>query len=145
MRKGVFGRKFKRTKNERRRLFQGLVKALLLRDGIRTTLARAKAIVPLVEKMVTRAKQADQQALDILNKELADYALVKKFVNQAKARFAGRKSGYTKIFRLGKRRGDAAESVFLTFSDTPVVEKPPAKVNKTTEAVVKKKTSKTKK
>ena len=117
MRHSYFGRKLKRTKNERRRLFQGLVRELILRGSLRTTLAKAKAVQPLAEKLVTLAKKGSDREVE---KQLASKYTEKQLMDDAKTRFAQRKSGFTRIIRLGKRLGDSTEEVLLQFVDERV-------------------------
>ncbi len=114
MRHSYFGRKLSRTKNERRRLFQGLARDLILRGTIKTTLGKAKAVQPLVEKLVTLAKKGQARGV---KKELASKDIEKILLQDAKTRFANRTSGFTRIVKLGKRLGDATEEVLLQFVD----------------------------
>lgn len=113
MRHRVFGKKLSRTKNERRRLLQGLARDLIGRGSLRTTYARAKAVRPLVEKLVTRAKNGSAAATIAIKRVLSDKQTEKLLRSDAKTRFAGRTSGFTRIVKLGPRTGDAAEEVLL--------------------------------
>lgn len=119
MRHGVFGRKLSRNTNERKRLFTVLTQQLVVYGGITTTLAKAKAVQPMVEKLITKSKKEKGWAL---------------------ARFPNRKSGYTRIVKLGTRYGDGAEQVKFSFVDP----KPEVKVEEP-KKVVKKKYAKTNK
>ena len=121
MRHAVFGRKFSRTKNERRRLFQGLIRDLIIRGSIKTTLAKAKAVQPLAEKLVTKAKKGDRTSRIQLGKVIDHDAIEKQLLNDAKTRFGSRQSGFTRIIKLGVRTGDAVEEVLLQFVDERVV------------------------
>lgn len=109
--------KLSRTKNERRRLFQGLARDLIVHGTIRTTLGKAKAVQPMVEKLLTLAKKG---SLKEVEKVLASKDIEKMLLNDAKTRFANRTSGFTRIIKLGKRLGDATEEVFLQFVDVRV-------------------------
>lgn len=121
MRHAVFGRKFSRTKNERRRLLQGLARDLIVQGSIKTTLAKAKAAQPLVEKLVTKAKKGDRASKNQLAKVIDRDSIEHQLLDDAKTRFANRQSGFTRIIKLGKRVGDAAEEVLLQFVDEKVV------------------------
>lgn len=121
MRHAVFGRKFSRTKNERRRLLQGLARDLMLRGSITTTIAKAKAVQPLGEQLVTRAKRGGDASRRALFRVIDDKRIVDQLLADAKTRFANRTSGFTRIVRLGKRPGDAAEEALLQFVDEKVV------------------------
>jgi len=121
MRHSVFGRNFSRTSDERKRLFTGLVRSLLISDSIVTTLAKAKAVQPMVEKLVTRAKLGKQSDLRRIMRTIPDREIAKRLMEDAKTRFAGRNGGYTRIIKLGKREGDATEMVQFSCVDTRVV------------------------
>ncbi|MBI5449137.1 50S ribosomal protein L17 [Candidatus Gottesmanbacteria bacterium] len=143
MRHAVFGRKLSRTKNERRRLFQGLARDLIEHGSVQTTLAKAKAVQPLVEKLVTKAKLGERIDIVQISRVLDDRALTQRLVGDAKTRFAGRTSGFTKIVKLGKRLGDATEMVQFSFMDDRVIAEviKPAKVESADKAVHSKKES----
>ncbi len=104
--------KLSRTKNERRRLFQGLARDLIVRGTVRTTLGKAKAVRSLIEKLVTLAKKGKAREI---RKVLASRVIEKQLAADAETRFAKRSSGFTRIVRLGARAGDAAEEVRLEF------------------------------
>jgi len=121
MRHGYFGRKLSRTKNERRRLFQGLVRDLIKHGTIRTSSAKAKAVKPLVDTLVTKARRGTRQDVSGIWAVLDDKKLTGQLVEEGKTRFAGRSSGFTRIIKLGARVGDAGEEVLLQFVDECVV------------------------
>ena len=121
MRHLVYGRKLSRTKNERRRLFQGLVKDLIKHGNIETSLAKAKAIQPMVDKLITKAKKGKAGQFRTIQRTLADKKVAKLFLGDTLTRFTNRTSGYTRIIRLGQRPGDATEQVRLQFVDERVV------------------------
>lgn len=133
MKHGYFGRKLGRNKDERRRLFMILTRSLIEAGRVRTTFAKAKAIQPMVEKLITKAKSGTSGALNKVSGVLSDADSYKKLLEMAKARFGGRTSGYTRIVKLGTRLGDASEMVFLEFVDAaPVTEKAKPKATKAT-------------
>ncbi len=121
MRHRVFGRQLKRTKNERRLLFAGLVREVVLRGRIMTTIGRAKAVQPLIEKLVTKARDGSSASQQVLKKHIFDRVVFKQLILDGKTRFATRTSGFTRIVKMGPRRGDAGEVVILEFVDRPVV------------------------
>ena len=121
MRHSVYGRNFSRTSDEKKRLFTGLVRALLVSDSIVTTIAKAKAVQPMVEKLVTRAKLGKPSDLRRVMRIIPEREIAKQLMEDAKTRFAGRNSGYTRIVKLGKREGDATEMVQFSFVDARVV------------------------
>ncbi len=126
MRHSVFGRKLSRTKNERRRLLQGLVRELIRRGSVKTTLAKAKAVQPLVEKLVTSAKKSLQSRArhsapaQQVQKVLSDKATQQLLMVDAGTRFASRQSGFTRIVKFGPRVGDASEEARIQFVDERV-------------------------
>lgn len=121
MRHSVYGRKLSRTKNERRRLFAGLVRDLLTHNRITTTVAKAKAVQPMVEKLVTKAKEGSDANFRRVMAILTDRTLVKQLFDDAKTRFAGRTSGFTRIVKAGRRLGDATQTAILSFVDERVI------------------------
>jgi large subunit ribosomal protein L17 len=121
MRHSVFGRKFSRTKNERRRLLQGLVRDLLIHGTIRTSVAKAKAAQPMIEKLITKAKDGSRASVNQIEKVLASKDIERALLADAKTRFATRVSGFTRIIHLGKRLGDATEEVLFQLVDEKVI------------------------
>ncbi len=140
MRHRVFGRKLSRNTNERRRLFMVLSRELIARGQIKTTLAKAKAVQSMVEKLITKAKRGSASSKRQMYKVLADGESVQALLAWAKTRFSARSSGFTRIVKLGARAGDASEEVFFSFVDpAPAIvpqplekkeEKKPAKIEK---------------
>jgi len=117
MKHGYSGKKLSRTKNERRRLFMVLLRSLIEHGAIRTTYAKAKAVQATMDKLITKVKSGKQSGLNEVRKVLADETTVKTLRDRVKTQFAKRTSGYTRITKLGKRRGDAAEEVLFAFVD----------------------------
>ena len=102
-------RKLGRTSDQRRAMLRAMVTYLLENGQIKTTITRAKEVAPLAEKMITLAKQNDlaayRQALGFITKE----DVAKKLFQELGPKYAGRNGGYTRVVRIGPRRGDAAE------------------------------------
>ena len=135
MRHRVAGRKLSRTKNERRRLLVGLTREIIVHGSIKTTLAKARAVQPMIEKLITRAKVGSGGALISIKKTLSDWRSTKLLLDDVKMRFSRRSSGFTRIVKLGTRAGDNAQAVLLSFVDARVQEPKelpkPAKTTKT--------------
>ncbi|PIY93845.1 MAG: 50S ribosomal protein L17 [Candidatus Levybacteria bacterium CG_4_10_14_0_8_um_filter_35_23] len=112
MRKKVFGRQFKRDKNERQALFKGLLSSLVLEERIQTTEQKAKAIKGEAEKLVAKAKKEVVLAKKLLSKKLNPKA-IEKMISDVAPRFDNRSGGYTRIIRIGRRFGDDANMVIL--------------------------------
>ena len=106
-------RKLGRTSDQRRAMLRAMVTYLLENGQIKTTYARAKEVAPLAEKMITLAKQNDlaayRQALGFITKE----DVAKKLFQELGPKYAGRNGGYTRVVRIGPRRGDAAEMAII--------------------------------
>jgi len=117
--------KLGRTAEHRKALLANQVCSLIEHQRIKTTLAKAKAVRPLAEKMVTLGKQgslhARRTALAVLRQKNA----VKKLFDDIAPRSAERKGGYTRIIRLGVRKSDAAKVAFIEWVDAPVVVEEP--------------------
>lgn len=124
MKHGYYGRKLGRNKDERRRLFMILTRSLIESGRVKTTIAKAKAIQPMVDKLITKAKSGTNGALNAVSGVLSDSGSYKKLLEFAKTRFTTRTSGYTRIIKLGTRLGDASDMVYLEFVDAePIVAK----------------------
>ncbi len=124
MRKNVFGRQLKRTRNERKALFKSLLTSLVLYERIQTTEAKAKAIKGDADKLITKAKKGGLHAYRLLEPDLATIA-VKKLLSTIAPRFTNRQGGYTRIIRVGRRLKDNAPQVILEWTEkaliTPVI------------------------
>ena len=102
-------RKLGKPTDQRMAMLRAMTTYLLENGQIKTTVTRAKEIAPMAEKMITLAKKNDlaayRQALAFLTKE----DVAKKLFDQIGAKYATRDGGYTRVVRIGPRRGDAAE------------------------------------
>ncbi len=113
MRKNVFGRQFKRDKNERTALFKNLISSLVLHERIRTTTAKAKAIKGSVDKLVTNARKSNKLSARKLVAPYLSHEAIEKFLTEITPRFEGRMGGYTRIIKLGIRTKDGASMAFM--------------------------------
>ncbi|MDO8683627.1 MAG: 50S ribosomal protein L17 [Armatimonadota bacterium] len=116
MRHRVAGRKFDLPTDQRMALLNGLVRALLLYEKIETTETRAKEVRSIAEKIITNARANDLHARRMARKTLNDEDLVKRLFDVIVPKFADRPGGYTRITKIGFRRGDAAPMVKLEFA-----------------------------
>jgi large subunit ribosomal protein L17 len=89
-------------------LLNGLATQLFVHEAIDTTEAKAKAVRPLAEKLITFAKKGDVAARREVLKDITDRDVVHKLFSEIGPRFAERSGGYTRILKLGPRMGDAA-------------------------------------
>ena len=106
--------KLSRDSAHRRAMMRTMIKQLIEHERIRTTQPKAKALRPEVEKLITLAKRGDlharRQALSQLNQ---DKFAVHKLFEEIAPRYSSRNGGYTRIVKLGPRRSDSTEMVFL--------------------------------
>jgi large subunit ribosomal protein L17 len=118
MRHRVKGKKLRRDTAHRRALLRNLVTSFLEKERIRTSLAKAKAARPLAEKMITLAKRdtlhARRRAIRFIFRE----EVVKKLFSELGPRFSERPGGYTRIVKIGPRRGDGADMALLELIGT---------------------------
>ena len=106
-------RKLGKRSDQRKAMLRAMVTYLLENGQIKTTITRAKEVAPLAEKMITLAKQNDlaayRQALGFITKE----DVAKKLFDEISPKYADRNGGYTRVVRIGPRRGDAAEMAII--------------------------------
>lgn len=112
--------KLQRDAAHRKALLANLVCALVEHRRIRTTLAKAKAVRPLAEKMVTLGKRGDLHARRTAISELRQPGTVKKLFEEIATASKERQGGYTRITKLGQRRSDSAPMAFIEWVDAYV-------------------------
>jgi len=117
MRHRVRGRKLGRTTAHRKALFRNQLTALFTHDRIVTTLAKAKELRPLAERMVTLAGTGSLPARRKVLTMVPDKEVVRRLFEEIAPRFTDRPGGYTRVMRLGRRRGDGAELAIIEFVD----------------------------
>ncbi len=115
MRHRVAFRKLGRTTPHRIALLRNLATALFERERIRTTLMKAKELRPYAEKLITLAKRSDDRvhARRTVARDIRDPQVIKKLFDNLSSRYVDRPGGYTRILRLGPRKGDGAEMAIL--------------------------------
>lgn len=106
-------RKLGRTSDQRKAMLRAMVTYLLENGQIKTTVTRAKEVAPVAEKMITLAKDNNlasyRQALAFITKE----DVTNKLFKEIGPKYADRNGGYTRVVRIGPRRGDAAEMAII--------------------------------
>ena len=106
-------RKLGRTSDQRRAMLRAMVTYLLENGQIKTTVTRAKEVAPVAEKMITLAKTntlaSYRQALSYITKE----DVANKLFKEIAPKYADRSGGYTRVLKMGPRRGDAAEMAII--------------------------------
>jgi large subunit ribosomal protein L17 len=123
MRHGRGGYKLKRNVAARDSLLRGLVTSVIEQERIITTVPKAKAAKPLVEKMITLAKEDTLHARRKAAAFLRTPASVKKLFDKLGTRFGQRNGGYTRVVRLGPRKGDGAEQAMLELVGSELVKR----------------------
>ena len=120
MRHRVAGRQFGLPSDQRQALLKGLLRSLIIYKRVQTTEARAKDLQPLMEKLVTRAKDDTVHSRRIARamvggRSADDEDIVKELFTVIAPQYANRSGGYTRMAKVGVRRGDAAPVVILEF------------------------------
>jgi large subunit ribosomal protein L17 len=123
MRHKVAGYKLKRPVDSRNALLRNLTTSVIECERVITTVPKAKAVKPLVEKMITLAKQDTLHARRQAASFLRTPASVKKLFDTLGTRFGQRSGGYTRITRLGPRKGDGAEQAMLELVGSELVKR----------------------
>ena len=123
MRHKVAGFKLKRDGGARKMLLRNLVTSVIDQERVITTIPKAKAVKPLVEKMITLAKRDTLHARRQAASFLLTPASVKKLFDKLGSRFGQREGGYTRIVRLGWRKGDGAETAMLELVGSELVKR----------------------
>lgn len=120
------GWKLDRTTAHRRALLRNMVTSFLINESIKSTDSKIKALKPLAEKMITLGKKGDlhvrRQALAVIR----DKGVVKKLFDEIAPRMASRNGGYTRIVKVGQRKGDAAYISLLELIDARPSSEPKA-------------------
>jgi large subunit ribosomal protein L17 len=111
------GRKLRRTTAHRLAMFSNQLASLMTHERIETTISKAKELRPLAERLITTAKNDGVAARRRVYQWIPDHLTVKKIFETLAPRFVDRPGGYTRILKLGARRGDAAEAAILEFVD----------------------------
>jgi large subunit ribosomal protein L17 len=117
MRHARAGKKLGRDSAHRRALYANLAGALIEHGRIKTTEAKAKAVKPLAEQMITLGRRGDLAARRQAISKLRSKDVVHKLFTEVAPRFADRPGGYSRIVKLGPRQGDAADMVYLELVD----------------------------
>jgi large subunit ribosomal protein L17 len=109
MRHNVMGRRLGRSSKHRRALFRNLATELFRHNKIKTTEAKAKTIQSIAERLITLARRGDLHARRQAARDIQDPAVLQKLFDEIGPMMEDRPGGYTRIYKLGPRKGDAAE------------------------------------
>ncbi len=96
-----------------RLIMANLATDLIVHEKVTTTVAKAKALRPYAEKLITKARKGDLHARRVVLKDIHDKAAVAKLFEDVAPRYGERQGGYTRITKLGPRRGDGAEEAVI--------------------------------
>ena len=117
MRHGSGHKKLGRTSAHRQAMFANMAAALIKHEQIVTTLPKAKALRPVVERLVTLAKKGDLGSRRLVVSRMRDETQAKKLFETLAPRYQGRAGGYTRVLKAGFRRGDNAPLAVIEFVD----------------------------
>lgn len=107
------GRKLNMNSSHRIALARAQATALFRHGRIKTTLPKAKNLQPFVEKLITTARGGDLHARRLIARDIQDREMQRKLMDEIAPRYATRPGGYTRIYRLGTRRGDATQEALI--------------------------------
>jgi large subunit ribosomal protein L17 len=117
MKHRVVGRRLDRTTEHRTAMFRNLVTSLFRHERIKTTTPKAKEIKRFADGFITLAKKGTAHARRIANRDVRDVEVLNKLFETLGPRFKDRAGGYTRVIRVGRRAGDAAEMALIELVD----------------------------
>ena len=120
MRHKLSHRKLNRTSSHRKAMFANMSSALIKHEQIRTTLAKAKELRPIVEKLITLGKKGSLHARRNAISRLAPDAYIDKLFGEVAKRYENRHGGYTRIIKDGNRYGDSAPMAYIELVDRDI-------------------------
>ena len=103
------GRQLSRTRSHRKAVLRNLATSLFRHERIETTTAKAKELRPYAERLITLARRGDVHSRRLAARKIQDRDVLGKLFDDIAPRYAERPGGYTRVLKLGNRRGDAAE------------------------------------
>lgn len=123
MRHGDKVKKLSRTYSHRKALLRNLAISLFKYESIKTTLAKAKALRPFAEKLITKARNDTIASRRLVFSRIRDKKVLKKLFEDIALRYKNRPGGYTRIYKLGKRISDGSEMAIIELVEEKLVEK----------------------
>ena len=117
MRHGKKGRKLSRTASHRKATLRNMATSLFRHGRIETTTAKAKELRPFAERLITLARRGDLHARRLAAQKIQDRTVLGNLFDEIAPRYAERPGGYTRILKLGNRKGDAAEMSLIELVD----------------------------
>lgn len=113
------GRKLSRTASHRKATLRNMATNLFRHERIRTSKAKAKELRPYAERLISLAKKGDLHARRQASRKIQDREVLGKLFDELGPRYADRPGGYTRILKLGARKGDSAEMALIELVDRP--------------------------
>ncbi len=120
MRHKIKGKKLNRTSSHRKAMFANMSTSLVMNEQIKTTVAKAKALRPVIEKLVTKARKGTLAARRDIISSIKDKVAAEKLMSVLATRYKERPGGYTRIVKAGFRYGDRAPVAYIEFIDRDV-------------------------
>ena len=111
------GRKLSRTPSHRKATLRNMAASLFLHERIETTSAKAKELRPYAERLITLARRGDVHSRRLAARKIHDRNVLGKLFDDIAPRFSERPGGYTRILKLGNRKGDAADMSLIELVD----------------------------
>jgi len=111
------GRALSRSPSHRKAMLRNMATSLLVHERIRTTEAKAKELRPVVEKLITLGRTDDVHSRRMARRMIEDRSALTKLFDEIGPRFKERPGGYTRILKLGTRKGDGAEVAIIELTD----------------------------
>jgi len=111
------GRQLSRSPSHRKATLRNMVTALFRHERIETTQAKAKELRPYAERLITQARTDDVHHRRLVAKKIQDREVLGKLFDEIAPRYAERPGGYTRILKLGHRKGDAADMALIELVD----------------------------
>ncbi len=108
--------------SHQRKLLSNLAASLFLEGRIETTLAKAKTLRPYAEKLITKARTGELHDRRRILREIEDTEVVTRLFDEVAPQFKDRSGGYTRILKLGPRRGDGTEMAIIELVESPAEE-----------------------
>lgn len=112
------GRNLSRSPSHRKATLRNMATELFRHERIETTTAKAKELRPYAERLITLAKRGDMHARRQAARKIADREVLGKLFDDIGPRFADRSGGYTRVLKMGFRKGDAAEMALIELVDS---------------------------
>jgi len=111
------GRQLSRTASHKKATLRNMATSLFRHERIRTTEAKAKELRPFAEKLVTLSRRDDVHSRRQVRRHIQDREILTKLFDDIGPRFVGREGGYTRILKLGARKGDGAELALIELTE----------------------------